>query len=173
MWTRTGPSTILMEPCWPQCTNYVRIFSGWKYSSVFTDSSAPSTQQAANCRKLLGQKYTENRRRILTCIFEGITTLWNYSQLDLFPTFTKCFEQLRHNWSPIFPKFDMDLVPGFFSQNITKFSIQQFNAQPHNRCSFSTNFSDSTPILLQQSSTYGLQHPAHLQVRETEIGNNE
>ena len=31
-----GPSTILMEPCWPICTNNFQIFSGWKYSSVIS-----------------------------------------------------------------------------------------------------------------------------------------
>ena len=75
-------------------------------------SSAPSTQQAANYRKLRGQKYNENRQRILTCIFEGITTrLYGITfNLTCSPQYTKWFEQLRHNWSPIIPKFDLDLV---------------------------------------------------------------
>ena len=43
--------------------------------------------------------------------------LWNHFQLDLFLTVHKWFEQLpsrrwllRHNWSSIMPKFDMDLI---------------------------------------------------------------
>ena len=68
----TGRSTILMEPCRPLRTNNVwtRIFHGWN----FPQSSASSTQQVANYRKLIGQKYDENCQRILICIFEGITT---------------------------------------------------------------------------------------------------
>ena len=36
-------------------------------------SSAPSTQHAANYRKLRGQIYQENRQRFLTRIFEGVS----------------------------------------------------------------------------------------------------
>ena len=128
MWT--WASTILMEPCWPLCTNNVLIFCGWKYSSVFTDSSAPSTQEAANYRKLRGPKYNENCQRILTCIFEGITTLIYGITFNLTCSpqwqYPKWFEQHRHSWSPIIPKFNTELV----SSPRTSQSSQASNSIP-------------------------------------------
>ena len=75
-------------------------------------SLAPFTQQAANYHKLRVQKYNEDHQRILTCIFEGITaSIYGItSNLTCSPQYTKWFEQLQHNWSPILSKFDMDLV---------------------------------------------------------------
>ena len=100
-------------------------------------SPSPSTHQAAYYRELRGQKYSANvfwyfnHQRILICIFEGITTrIYGITfNLTCSPQYTKWFEQLRRN----IPKFDLYLVS---SQNSTIFSIQQFNAQPHNPCSF-------------------------------------
>ena len=44
-------------------------------TTLLERSSAPSTQQAANYHELRGQKYNKNHQRVLTHIFEGITTL--------------------------------------------------------------------------------------------------
>ena len=71
--------------------------------------------------------------------------LWNYFQLDLFPPVHQMVEQLRHNWSPIIPNFDIDLV-----------------SSP--RTSQSSQFSDSMPspttgVASNQSSQ--LAHPSY------------
>ena len=131
---RTRPSTILMEPCWPLCTSNILIFS-WMKTPLSLHHPIPIKQHTI--RKLRGQKYNANeflyfnRQRILICIFEGITTrIYGITfNLTCSPQYTKWFEQLRRN----IPKFDLYLVS---SQNSTIFSIQQFNAQPHNPCSF-------------------------------------
>ena len=72
---------------------------GFSLDKNTAQSSAPSMQQAANYRKLRGQKYNENHQRILTCIFEGITTrLYGITfNLTCSPQNTKWFEELRHN----------------------------------------------------------------------------
>ena len=87
-------------------------------------SSAPSTQHAANYRKLRGQKYNENRQKKLTYIFEGLTTrIYGITfNLTCSPQYTKWFEQLRHNWSPIIPKFDMILVSSPRTSQSSQFS---------------------------------------------------
>ena len=41
--------------------------------------------------------------------------LWIFFQLDLFPTVHQMFEQLHH-WSPIIPKFNMDLLSSLLRQ---------------------------------------------------------
>ena len=73
--------------------------------------SAPTTQQETNYHKLCGQKHNEDSQ-ILTCHLEGINTcIYRITcNLTCSPQHTKWFEQLPHNWPPIIPKFDMDLV---------------------------------------------------------------
>ena len=41
-------------------------------------STASTTQQAANYPKLRGQKYNENRQRILTCTFSHFYQIWHF-----------------------------------------------------------------------------------------------
>ena len=53
---------------------------------------------------------------ITTCLY-GITF-----NLTCSPQYTKWFEQLRHNWSPIIPKFDMDLVSSPRTSQSSQFS---------------------------------------------------
>ena len=96
----------------PMVTNIAQTMLGISLDENTPQSSAPSTQQAANYRKLRGKIYIENRQKISTCIFEGITTrLYGITfNLTCSPQYIKWFEQLRQNWSPIILKFDMDLV---------------------------------------------------------------
>ena len=112
-------------------------------------SSSQSTRQAANYRKLRDQKYNENRLRILTCIFEGITTRIYGTTFNLICSqqYTKWFEQLRHKWSPIIPKFDMDLVSS--SSPRTSQSSQFSNSMS----------SPTTDVASNQSSQ--LAHPSY------------
>ena len=53
---------------------------------------------------------------ITTCLY-GITF-----NLTCSPQYTKWFEQLQHNWSPIIPKFDMDLVSSPRTSQSSQFS---------------------------------------------------
>ena len=102
----------LLQFLWNLADHYAQtMFAGFSLDENTSQSSAQSTQHAANCRKLRGQKYNENQQRILTYIFEGITTCINGITFNstYSPQYTKWFEQLRHNWSPIIPKLDMDL----------------------------------------------------------------
>ncbi len=39
-----------------------------------SQTSPPSTQQENDYRRLRGLKYHENRLRLLTCVYEGVTT---------------------------------------------------------------------------------------------------
>ena len=75
------------------------------------------------------QKYNENRQIILKCISEGITTcLYGITfNLTCSPQYTKWFEQLQHNWSPIIPKLDMDLVSSPRTSQSSQFSNSMRN----------------------------------------------
>ena len=117
-----GPD--LLQFLWNLADHYAQTMFGFSLDENTTQSSTPSTQQAANYRKLRGQKYNENRQRILTCIFEGITTrLYGITfNLTCSPQYTKWFEQLRHNWSPIIPKFDLDLGSSLRTSQPSQFS---------------------------------------------------
>ena len=114
----------LLQILWNLTDHYAQTMFGFSLDENTPQSSAPSTQQAANYRKLRGKKYNENRQRILTCIFEGITTrLYGITfNLTCSPQYTKWFEQLRHNWSPIIPKFDLDLVSSPRTSQPSQFS---------------------------------------------------
>ena len=130
------------EPCWvnpdqwPLCTNYVWIISGWKYPSV----SSIHYLSNSKLSKTSGQKIQWKSPKNLTSLFKGITTsiyLITFN-LTFSPQFTSTnwFEQLQHNWSH---SSQIWQVSGFFSENITLFSIQQFNASAHCPCAHSHN----------------------------------
>ena len=67
-----------------------------------------STQQESDYRKIRGLKYHENRLRILTCIFEGITTRIFGSTFNLTcsPAYHRWLDQTRQNWLPLLPTTD-------------------------------------------------------------------
>ena len=114
----------LLQFLWNLADHYAQTMFGFSLDENTTQSSTQSTQQAANYSKLWGQKYNENSQRILTCIFEGITTrLYGITfHLTCSPQYTKWFEQLQHNWSPVIPKFDMDLVSSPRTSQSSQFS---------------------------------------------------
>ena len=95
----------LLQFLWNLADHCAQTMFGFSLDENTPQSSAPTTQQAANYSKLQGQKYNETSQRILTCIFEGITTrLYGITfNLTCSPQYTKWFEQLRHNWSPLLP----------------------------------------------------------------------
>ena len=68
-----------------------------------------STQQESDYRKIRGLKYHENRLRILTCIFEGITTRIFGSTFNLTcsPAYHRWLDQTRQNWLPLLPTTEM------------------------------------------------------------------
>ena len=88
----------------------------------------------------------------LTCIFEGITTciVGNTFNLNCSPQYNKLFEQRRHKWSPIIPKFHIFLVS---SPRISRSSTIQCPVPKH--LQLLTKFSAGKPIILQQSITNG------------------
>ena len=109
----------LLQFLWNLADHYAQTMFGFSLDENTPQPSAQSTQQAANYRK-----YNENHQRILTCIFEGITTrIYGITfNLTCSPQYIKWFEQLRHNWSPIIPKFDMDLVSSPMTSQSSQFS---------------------------------------------------
>ena len=131
-WKISKYQKIYHWQCLAFCTTWNNV---WYPQDETTPAS--SATSASNYIELQGQNYNENCQRISTCIFECITTCiyeitFNFTY---FPSYTKWFKQLQHDWSPIIPK------SGFFSQNITIFSMQQCNAQSHNPCNFYPKFS--------------------------------
>ena len=68
-----GPD--LLQLFWNIADHYTQTMFGFSLVENTPKSSAPSTQQAANYHELRGQKYNKNHQRVLTHIFEGITTL--------------------------------------------------------------------------------------------------
>ena len=70
--------------------------------------SPPSTQQENDYRRLRGLIYHENRLRLFTCVFEGVTTriIGQTFNLTCSPDYHRWLETTRHNWLPILPQFD-------------------------------------------------------------------
>ena len=95
--------------------------------------------------KILISLHNENSQRILTCIFVGIISrIYGITfNLTCSPQYTKWFELLWHNRSPIISNFDMDLV----SSPRTSQSSQLSNSMP----------SPTTNVASNQSSQ--LAHP--------------
>ena len=98
-----------------QCAPDLLMF-GFSLDENTPQSSAPSTQQAANYRKLRGQKHNENHQRILTYIFEGITTVKLLVSVELLSTWLVSYStpnglsSFNTTGLPLFPKIDLDLV---------------------------------------------------------------
>ena len=140
LWTR--PSTIFSNLAELILTSdhYAQTMFGLSLDENIPQSPAPTTHQTANYYKLQGKKFNENHQRILTSPFKGITTCIYLITFNLTfsPQFTSTnwFEQLQHNWSH---SSQIWQVSGFFSENITLFSIQQFNASAHCPCAHSHN----------------------------------
>ena len=76
---------------------------------ALSQCSPPSTQQENDYRRLRGLKYHENRLRLLTCVFEGVTTriIGQTFNLTCSPDYHRWLETTRHNWLPILPPFDV------------------------------------------------------------------
>ena len=81
--------------------------------------SPPSTQQENDYRRLRGLKYHENRLRLLTCVFEGVTTriIGQTFNLTCSPDYHRWLETTRHNWLPILPQFDVFSQDSSLSQD--------------------------------------------------------
>ncbi len=77
--------------------------------------SPPSTQQEKDYSRLRGLKYHENCLRLLTCVFEGVTTriIGQTFNLTCSPDYHTWLETTRHNWLPILTQFDV------FSQDVS------------------------------------------------------
>ena len=67
-----GPD--LLQFLWNLADHYAQTMFGISLDENTPQFSAPSTQHAANYSKLRGQIYKENRQRLLTRIFEGVST---------------------------------------------------------------------------------------------------
>jgi hypothetical protein len=74
-----------------------------------SNCSPPSTQQTIDYRRLRGLKYHENRLRLLTCVYECITTriLGQTFNLTCSSDYHRWLEQARHNWLPSLPSCDL------------------------------------------------------------------
>ncbi len=71
--------------------------------------SPPSIQQENDYRRLGGLKYHENRLRLLTCVFEGVTTRIIGQRFNLIcsPDYHRWLKTTLHHWLPILPPFDV------------------------------------------------------------------
>ena len=60
---------------WNLADNHAQTTTGLSLDIPHSQShSPPSTQQDTDYQRLRGLKYHDNRLRLLTCVFEGITT---------------------------------------------------------------------------------------------------
>ena len=68
-----------------------------------------TSQQAIDYRRVRGKKYHENRLRLLTHIFEAITEriIGVTSILSNSNVYKQWLDQIRHNWLPTYPLFDL------------------------------------------------------------------
>ena len=68
-----------------------------------------STQQTIDYRRLRGLKYHENRLRLLTFVYECITTriLGQTFNLTCSSDYHRWLENARHNWLPSLPSYDL------------------------------------------------------------------
>jgi hypothetical protein len=126
---------------------------------LMSQSSPPSTQQEDDYRRLRGLKYHENRLRLLTCVFEGITTriIGQTFNLTCSPEYHRWLETTRHNWLPMLPTYDFASQDQISSQNSSQ-STSQSRPTTSSDMSISTADSHSPPeffdsrIVTQQES---------------------
>ena len=92
----------------------------------------------------------------MKCNFEGITTHIPEMTFNLTcsPQYTKWFEQLLHNWSPIIPKFDLDLDSSPRTSQPSQFS-NSIPSPMELACNFQPNFSARTTPASAISSLMG------------------
>jgi hypothetical protein len=78
-------------------------------NDTLSQFSPPSTQQENDYRRFRGLKYHENRLRLLTCVFEGVTTriIGQTFNLTCSPDYHRWLENTRQNWLPLLPTFDL------------------------------------------------------------------
>ena len=69
-------------------------------NDTLSQLSPPSTQQENDYRRLRGLKYHKNRLRLLTCVFEGVTTriIGQTFNLTCSPDYHRWLETTRQNW---------------------------------------------------------------------------
>ena len=89
----------------------VLAMCGFSLDENTPQSSAPTSQQAANCRKRWGQKnmiWKSPKNCNMHLRRHYHSHLWITVNLTCSPQYTKWFEQSWHNWSHMIAKFDMD-----------------------------------------------------------------
>ncbi len=110
----------------------------------------PSTQQESDYRhrRLRGLKYHENRLRLLTCVFEGVTTriIGQTFNLTCSPEYYRWLENTHHNWLPMQPTYDLASQDSVLSQNSDQPVQAQFSQNSpttSSNMSISRNYSRS------------------------------
>ncbi len=127
-------------------------------SSPVTDNlsqtSPPSTQQENYYRRLRGLKYHENRLRILTYVYKGVTTriIGQTFNLNCSPEYNRWLETTCHNWSPIVPTFDLVSQDSNLSQNQDQSQFDQIPPATSADMPISTNAPRSLPDLTERQN---------------------
>ena len=108
-------------------------------------ASPPTTQQENDYRHLRGLKYHENRLRLLTCVFESITTrvIGQTFNLTCSPDYYRWLEHTRHNWLPMLPTYDPSSQHSVSSQASNLSVPIQFSQYQQSPSSMSISRNDS------------------------------
>jgi hypothetical protein len=151
-----GPDTL--QFLWNLADHEAKNTFGFTLDSPVTDNlsqtSPPSTQQENDYRRLRGLKYHENRLRLLTCVYEGVTTriIGQTFNLTCSPEYHRWLETTRHNWSPIVPTFDLVSQDSNLSQNQDQSQFDQIPPATSSDMSISTNAPRSLPDLTERQN---------------------
>jgi hypothetical protein len=129
---------------------------------ALSQCSPPSTQQENDYRRLRGLKYHENRLRLLTCVFEGVTTriIGQTFNLTCSPDYHRWLETTRHNWLPILPPFDVCSQDPSSSQvsNPSQNDPTQYNPSSQPTPSDMSISPNDSPALTDNSSSRHVSH---------------
>jgi hypothetical protein len=100
-----GPD--LLQFLWTLADHHAQLNLGFSIETA----QHLSTQQDTDYRRLRGLKYHENRLRLLTFIFEAVTSRIYGATFDLTCTreYHRWLNETRHNWLPFLPTTDQTL----------------------------------------------------------------
>ncbi len=103
-------SSVTLEFSWSSSKNFIWMsIRGQQSKPPFTLFAPFHTTDSIDYRRLRDLKYHENWVRLLTCVYECITTriLGQPFNLTCSSDYHRWLEKARHNWLPSLPSYDL------------------------------------------------------------------
>ena len=140
-----GPD--LLQFLWTLADHHAKLNLGFSLETAHN----LSTQQDSDYRRLRGLKYHENRLRLLTFIFEAVTSRIYGATFNLTctPAYHRWLTETRHNWLPFLPVTDPILSETFSQSSSSTPTVLSHQFSPPSPQSFLSHahVPSSTPQL--------------------------